>query len=674
MAISDGKYSDIIEIKAQENLRLVIGFFDNEIVRYIGEEKGVSVPVGGEVVVDIVAHFLGTVTATPESALENQEFVVSWWARPFSNRYELHESRYSDFSNPIASFFLDTMATIPGKDSFDLSYYYRSRVLTGYGPGPWYSQGNSSIFIVEDVLDEGVWEPNGDPTLAVDISITTKIRGSIGYGVDEVDWIKILMPSSGEWKVQVKNLHSVDVASGKMGQVELYDENIDQLLGFIEERKLEPGLLETSAPILVHENTTYYIKIERYNETHSAPYRLKSTLEGISYPDIGEPNESYEKSSPIMANTDFSAQIGYGTDRYDWYEISPLANGTLTIQVTNLHSGLQPKGQMGNVSFFDASFNEMTAQIPSYNLDPGESQLVSFSVSLGQKYYIRFTSHYESNSFFAAPYQIKVDLEAPPCLSVFPSLPDGNYMEMVAVQEGYFTMGSNQGVSYEQPEHQVFLDSYFIGKYEVTAAQFVSFLAAIKDDKDTHGNHYLDDYGNTGMQIERNGDNFSLKDPEKANHPVIWVTWYGADAFCQWMDGRLPTEAEWEKAARGPDGRNYPWGNAAPNEQIANYSNLSDGSINTAPVGSYPGDVSPYCAHDMAGNVAERVADMWSSTYYEDSPERNPTGPASGSSSWVVRGGSWQEDSSHLFTWFRERAKKADALRQWGFRCVKDTN
>ena len=124
---------------------------------------------------------------------------------------------------------------------------------------------------------------------------------------------------------------------------------------------------------------------------------------------------------------------------------------------------------------------------------------------------------------------------------------------------------------------------------------------------------------------------------EFADYPVVNVTWYQADAFCTWIGARLPTEAEWENAARGMDGRIYPWGDQVPTQELANFAeNVGD----TTPVGSYLAGASPYGVMDMAGNVWEWMNDWYDSDYYSQSSSENPQGPATGEYR-VLRGGSW---------------------------------
>ena len=173
--------------------------------------------------------------------------------------------------------------------------------------------------------------------------------------------------------------------------------------------------------------------------------------------------------------------------------------------------------------------------------------------------------------------------------------------------------------------------------------------------------------------------NFSLRDPDTANHPVYKVTWYGAKVYCEWIGGRLPTEAEWEKAAKGTDGREYPWGNELESNR-ANFGGNGDPFDNgTTPVGYFDGSLrddyqtqdgsSPYGVHDMAGNVWEWVYDRYDSRYYRSSPLVNPKGPESGNSH-PVRGGNWGAIGDDIRTASRDSFQPEGTSFNLGFRCV----
>jgi serine/threonine-protein kinase len=224
-------------------------------------------------------------------------------------------------------------------------------------------------------------------------------------------------------------------------------------------------------------------------------------------------------------------------------------------------------------------------------------------------------------------------------------------MTLVYVPAGEFIMGSKDGYTEARPEHRVTLDAFWLDRSEVTNAQYALCVAA--------GVCGLPYY----QPVQKNTDYHS---PTHAYHPVIFVNWNDASAYCAWAGRRLPTEAEWEKGARGTDGRVYPWGNTPLECTLANSLDCLGG---TAPVGGYPEGASPYGALDMSGNVWEWVADWYSHNYYATSPAANPPGPAAGSER-ALRGGAWVTgwDTSRTF----DRTHYSPDYRATfvGFRCA----
>ena len=231
----------------------------------------------------------------------------------------------------------------------------------------------------------------------------------------------------------------------------------------------------------------------------------------------------------------------------------------------------------------------------------------------------------------------------------YKNLKDGSIL--IYIPPGEFIMGSpeGEGDSDEHPQHRVYLDGYFIGKYEVTVAQFRKFCEE------------------TGYKMPEQPS------WNKDNHPVVNVTWEDAVAYCKWAGLRLPTEAEWEKAARGTDGRKYPWGNHEPYYNGRYYANYDPGNYSedgykyTAPVGSYPHGASPYGCMDMAGNVWEWCYDWYDEDYYKNSPYRNPKGPSSGTKR-VCRGGSWCSSARYVRCAYRDRDSPSNWWDIQGFR------
>ncbi len=263
-------------------------------------------------------------------------------------------------------------------------------------------------------------------------------------------------------------------------------------------------------------------------------------------------------------------------------------------------------------------------------------------------------------------------------------------MVMVYVSAGEFQMGSDdsgvdaalelcetygvpcvrQYLDKEQPAHKVALDSFWIDRTEVTNAQYRQCLeAGVCNPPRKRSSATRDSY---------------FDDSAYDDYPVIWSTLHNARNYCEWAGGRLPTEAEWEYAARGPQGTLFPWGNEFDGTRL-NYCDAScelawadettdDGYADTSPVGNYPKGASWCGALDMAGNVREWMADLYDKEYYSDSPAQNPTGPsASPGGNQVERGGSWNSNPFEVRSAWRTGDHANYKYNFMGFRCAKDS-
>ena len=281
-------------------------------------------------------------------------------------------------------------------------------------------------------------------------------------------------------------------------------------------------------------------------------------------------------------------------------------------------------------------------------------------------------------------------------------------MEMVFVPSGTFMMGSNgeqidkamedckkmyhgerdcNRLIYsrqEQPQHEIYVDAFWIDKTEVTNAQFCKFLNANGNQTINGIKLFEPGAGHRGVVygyiIETDGV-FKPKSGYEA-YPIIEVSWYGSKSYCDWIGGRLPTEAEWEYAAKGSLNNIYPWGNEF-NGNLVNYRDstfnfdnlgkdtaFTDGHPQWSPVGSYPLGASWCGALDMTGNVHEWVSDWYADDYYSNSPKLNPKGPGNGTLK-IGRGGSWYDPSWHVRCSYRKVLIPSSARMHWiGFRCV----
>lgn len=233
-----------------------------------------------------------------------------------------------------------------------------------------------------------------------------------------------------------------------------------------------------------------------------------------------------------------------------------------------------------------------------------------------------------------------------------------NGVPMVWVSDGAFLMGSPNGRARNQPPHEVYLNAFYVDQFEVTIAHYAKFLESAGDDRLRLMPMLWEQ-----ADVQHDGD-----------RPVMGVMWGAADAYCRWVGKRLLTEAEWEKAARGLDGRRYPWGNDEPAFTLANYGqSISSHTFRDSlrPVGSYEGGKSPYGLYDMAGNVSEWVSDWYDEEYYAKSPKSNPQGPVRGFEK-VFRGGSFVSSRLAMNATARESTSPTDKRLHVGIRCAQD--
>ena len=252
--------------------------------------------------------------------------------------------------------------------------------------------------------------------------------------------------------------------------------------------------------------------------------------------------------------------------------------------------------------------------------------------------------------------------------------PSKDEVPMVLIPVGEFQMGSNTGEADEKPIHTVYLDAFHIDVYPVTNADYKTFV-------DTNPQWRKDSI----LKKYHDGDYLALWEKndypkEKANHPVVYVSWYAAMAYAQWAGKRLPTEAEWEKAARGGlVGKRYPWGDTEDITKAG--TQMWESPPRTTAVGTYP--PNGYGLYDTTGNVWEWCLDAYDADFYADSPTRNPIAGGDGTDALIadfmhvdtpraLRGGAWAGDPRMVRVAVRDKENPARTLSLAGFRCVRD--
>ena len=234
-------------------------------------------------------------------------------------------------------------------------------------------------------------------------------------------------------------------------------------------------------------------------------------------------------------------------------------------------------------------------------------------------------------------------------------LVDDKGVPMAYVPAGAFAMGDDRGSTDEQPAHTVNLEAFYIDQFEVTNGFYKACVEA----------KACQPVRNKGSAIH----SYYYDNSDFETFPVLFVEWKMAQTYCQWRSARLPTEAEWEKAARGGTNLTYPWGDT-PDCNLANYGNcLGDTSSTTI----YALGQSRYGSYNMAGNVWEWVSDWYAADYYRGSPQDDPQGPETGKEK-VLRGGSWNDNDTEIRSVNCEAKNPAYSSNAIGFRCAKDAN
>lgn len=227
--------------------------------------------------------------------------------------------------------------------------------------------------------------------------------------------------------------------------------------------------------------------------------------------------------------------------------------------------------------------------------------------------------------------------------------------EMVTIPAGAFIRGTESGGFDERPQRTVHLDAFAIDRYEVTNYQYQQFVVATGHRKPGLPSRYA----KSGAKVRG------------INQPIVYVSWDDADGYCRWKGKRLPTEAEWEKAMRGTDGRLWPWGDKEQPDG-ANWARVQDGHEASARIGTFQSDKSPYGVMDGAGNVMEWVADWYDEIYYKSSSDQNPLSPEYGTYR-VLRGGGYTTSGGDVRITSRSKMMPDFRDETIGFRCASST-
>ena len=416
-----------------------------------------------------------------------------------------------------------------------------------------------------------------------------------------------------------------------------------------EERPTMATLTVTSTP----SGATVYVDSVRIGKTPLQGYQMDTGVRRVKQVEVGLELSGYKRSVAKLTLK--------GGQQTPWaVRLEKLVSRTATLIVTSTPS---------NADVYVDNVRVGKTPLTSYKVDTGEQREKQVEVGLEFSGYKSRVAQLTLKGGQSTPWDVRLE-DIPQTQRT--TVPSGVAPEdMVLIPAGEFEMGSNDGNSTEKPVHTVYLDAFYMDIYEVTNAQYKKFVDAnpqwMKDriPPSMYGNNYLEHW---------NGNSYPSG---KGNHPVVNVTWSGAMAYAKWAGKRLPTEAEWEKAARGGlVGKKYPWGDSIDSSK-ANYGeNVKD----TTPVGSYP--PNGYGLYDMAGNVMEWCLDAYDEDFYKSSPRRNPIAGADNvvqvinnftniENNRACRGGSWAAFSYDLRVAYRLMGGPAGTSSLYGFRCAR---
>jgi iron(II)-dependent oxidoreductase len=487
-------------------------------------------------------------------------------------------------------------------------------------------------------------EPKPKPGSPPQLVINYELPGTDEAGrVDAVEGIKlnVVIKNTGEKEAQGVKLEIAPASPGiksvtqELGDVWPLEDKVVQV-----ELSVDPQTLTQQVRLEIqiseqegHNPAPKLIEFELVSALTTGVLEIKSIPEGASI----YLNEVHKGETPLTIDAlepgTYKLELKqdtYGAEQEVLVEAGRRQD--ISIQLEELFGSLELSSQpQGAMLYIDGEFR-------------GESPLTVSDLSIGS-HQLKLVK-YTSEAILRHEAQVAISLGANQ-LNIAQLERISPPVDMVFIPGSEFEMGSKLGENNEQPPHQVYLDNFYIDKYEVSNDRYKEFVQA------------------TGNKAPAFWGDEDFNQPKQ---PVVGVSWQDADTYCKWADKRLPSEAKWEKAARGTNGPIYPWGDEFSYSQ-ANIIVPGDGYQYTAPVGSYPEGASPYGALNMAGNAAEWCADWYALDYYANSSDADPKGPASGESR-VIRGGSWNSPSYDIRSTSRWRYYPDTPRSYIGFRCV----